>query len=126
MQRSPTPFFGQTLFAVASTTHDASAKATSSRPRLGLPNGLPFCCMGESAESLEVATTRRDGGDQPPPGELSGWDMLPAPMSEAMARWVALRDIDFDLCVNTDVVNDVLESELNEVKLVVAEDLSKA
>ena len=40
--------------------------------------------------------------------------------------WVALRDIDFDLCVNTDVVNDVLESELNEVELVVAKELGKA
>ncbi len=39
---------------------------------------------------------------------------------------MALRDIDFDLCVNPDVVNDVLKSELNEVELVVAEDLSKA
>lgn len=46
-------------------------------------------------------------------------------MSEAMACWVALRGIDFDLCVNPDVVNDVLESELNEVELVVAEDSSK-
>lgn len=70
--------------------------------------------------------THRNGGDEPPPGDLTGRHMLPAPMSEVMACWVALRDIDFDLCVNPDVVNDVLESELNEVELVVAEDLSKA
>lgn len=37
-----------------------------------------------------------------------------------------LGNIEFDLCVNTDVVDDVLKSELNEVELVVAEDLSKA
>jgi hypothetical protein len=52
--------------------------------------------------------------------------MLSRSTSTANPCWVALRDIDFDLCVNTDVVDDVLESKLNEVELVVAEDLSEA
>lgn len=49
-----------------------------------------------------------------------------AGLSSCIPRQSALRDIDFDLCVNTDVVNDVLESESNEIELVVAEDSSKA
>src|SRR5688572_1912699 len=52
--------------------------------------------------------------------------MLIMPTYTPNPCWVALRDIDFDLCVNSDVVNDVLEGELNEVELVVAEDLSEA
>lgn len=39
---------------------------------------------------------------------------------------MALRDVDFDLRANADVVNDVLESELNEVELVVTEDLRES